>query len=214
MTVHLLVVGERAAEARLANDTDLDDAARMSEQASPPFFVRRCASPRDLARIVREIAVEYGRVDTLDLHDHGARGHLTMGDAILFAGDGARPYDGALKIGADIAAELWPLLTPDARVRLLGCETARGDEGRRLLLQLRAALGGRVTVFGTLGRIDTGQFDASGFQKLYLEELYLFSSTEAESRGGPTFEARDQEIVAWAEEQRRLLTAPHTASPA
>ncbi|KYG08007.1 hypothetical protein BE21_26080 [Sorangium cellulosum] len=190
MAIHLLVVGEPAQpDPSTSQISDAADLARPTET----FKVVRCASPRALVGTVRGVVrSSFQKVDVLDLFDHGRPGCQEMGDGVLFDHQGA---------GQDIAHELRPLLTADARVRLLGCETALGHAGQRLLQILAAGFGGSIVVYGTTSLVQAGdpvhhEFDAHGFKK-DREEAFLFSSTEAATRLMPSRDARDAEILAW-----------------
>ncbi|MBK9264230.1 MAG: DUF4347 domain-containing protein [Polyangiaceae bacterium] len=206
MTIHILVVGHRPRGHKMPNDSEIDAIAALVAQHAPSksqvFFVRSCESPDKLVRIVREIAAKHGLIDTLDLYDHGAGGFLQMGDALLFGRDDATDLA--------IAEQLRPLLTKGARLRLLGCDTATGAAGRKLLTKLHAAFGGDVTVLGTIASITLSQFDELGFRRKHFEELYLYSSWEAirdeqANRRPPTFDERDDALIAWGRAQRQLL---------
>jgi|GEM_PF-4273373 hypothetical protein len=207
MTIHVLVVGRRARDRRIANDEEILAVAALSATQAFPhsqvFFVESCDSPTLLVQTVRKIVVQHGLIDTLDLYDHGAGGALQMGDALLFAGHEDNN-------GLNVAANLRPLLAKGARLRLLGCDTAVGHAGQRLLKQLHEVFGGDVTVYGTIAAITLSQFDEYGFKRKYFEELYLYSSLEANrdepmNRLPPTFDERDNELIAWGKEQRRIL---------
>jgi hypothetical protein len=164
------------------------DAVASAARETPSFFVRRCKSPEQLIGRVREVAAANGPIDVLDIHDHGKRGHLRLGTGLLFHHEGA---------GLHLARALRPYLTPDARIRLLGCETAVGDEGRRLLSMLRDELGGAIVIYGTLATIVPDSFEEGVFLKSS-EDVYLFSSTEAMRREAPTWEDRLAELRSWS----------------
>lgn len=189
MTLHLLVVGERTSP-----DDDIDPVAfQVTARGDAPFVMRRCRSPHGLVKVVRDVVIERGMlIDTLDLYDHAAPDHARMGDGILF--------DIAGK-GISILRSLRPFLTPDARVRLLGCETARGKEGQKLLKMLRDELGGGVVVYGTLGTIIPSLFEGGLFRRDQ-ETSFLFSSTEASSRVAPSWEDRQREIATFLRAHR------------
>src|SRR4051812_25346463 len=112
MSIHLLIVGRHS-----PLDPEIEPAAEVTRE-SGAFHTARCSSPLELLPTVRDHAARFGVIDTLDLFDHGGNGHLFMGNRVLFNDDGT---------GRLIARWLRPLLTPDARVRLLGCETAVGE---------------------------------------------------------------------------------------
>ena len=213
MTIHVLVVGRRPRDQKMANDSEIDAIAALvgQQELNKPqgekakaqvFFVKSCDSPEKLVRIVREIGAKHGLIDTLDLYDHGAGGVLQMGNGLLF------DYRDAS--GLAIAAQLRPLLAKGARLRLLGCDTAAGEGGRELLMKLHETFEGEVTIFGTIASITLSQFDELGFRRKHYEDLYLYSSWEAirandTAQIAPTFEERDQAIMAWGRAQRQLL---------
>lgn len=189
MTLHLLVVGERTSP-----DDDIDPVAdQVTARGGDPFVMRRCRSPHALVKVIRDVVIERGMlIDTLDLYDHAARDHVRMGDATLF--------DIAGK-GVSILRSIRPFLTPDARVRLLGCETAQGEEGRELLKMLCKELGGGVVVYGTLGTITETLF-VGGLFRWDKEMSFLFSSTEASLRVAPSWEDRQREIATFLRAHR------------
>lgn len=183
MSIHLMIVGDHPKwSPGYGAQFDL-----IAEQAVPTdtFRVARCWSPQQLVPTVRGVAVERNMlVDTLDLVDHGGSGALFMGDDYLFRSDGT---------GLVLAQALRPLLTTDARVRLLDCNTATYDAGRTLLRTLRKAFGGSVVVHGTIVSLFYYNFGRSGFKK-NLEDKFLFSSTDAELRIAPTADVRQAEL--------------------
>ena len=189
MAIHLLVVAQHASS---AFGLGVDQAATLA-QPTPSFQVARCGSPRELVKTVRGVASRTGqRIDVLDLFDHGLPGRQDMGDDVLFD---------HLGTGMQTALALRPLLTADARVRLLGCETALGPNGQALLRLLHETLGGSITVYGTTTMVEAGDpvaqdFDGSGFKKVR-EDSFLFSSTEAATRPLSARETRDQELREW-----------------
>lgn len=160
------------------------------------LVLRRCARAEDLCGVVLAAVRELNMpVSVLDLFDHGRPGHLTMGDPrnkFLFD---------PTSIGHAIAKDLAELLTFDAHVRLLGCETARGRQGKTMLINLQKAFGKGIVVFGTLSKVDPIEnFDQGGLYACS-EEARLFSSTEAaalpEGVLAPTYDERYAQRVAW-----------------
>jgi hypothetical protein len=125
-------------------------------------------------------------IDVLDIHDHGKPGHIYMGDDYLFH------YNGT---GRLIARSLRPLLTTDARVRLLGCLTACGAQGQQLLTMLKEELGTAV-IYGTNALIDASRFGSGGFDRRW-DDSFLFSSTDAVTRIAPDHAGRVAEIASW-----------------
>lgn len=192
MGFHLLVVAQHTP----AEWKDELVAQHVLKEKRDRFVVRRCQAPGALYNIVLQAVRDQGSpIRTLDLYDHGRPGHLTMGDPrheYLFD-----PFH----IGHDIAKDLAKLLTPDAHVRLLGCETALGEQGKTMLVNLRKAFGKNIVVFGTISKIDPIEnFDEDGFLALS-EEARLFSSTEAAALSGgelaPDYDGRYRQRIAW-----------------
>lgn len=156
-----------------------------------------------LLTVIRNAVLETAqRIDTLDILGHGSSGHQYLGAEVLF-----NVENGVLAKGQGIARGLRRFLTPDARMRLLGCWNATGESGRALLLGLREEIGESVVVYGAIsdlnarekppnGGIEDGEFDERGFKDLK-ECDWLFSSTEARRRLAPTHGARVAENQAW-----------------
>src|SRR5262249_29455086 len=116
MGIHLLVVGCHRYQAPRIDDVY----THAVNWQTLTFKVERCSSPMQLVRKVRKVALDNGAmIDILDLYDHGGSGHILMGDDVLFDDRG---------VGLPVARALRPLLTPDARVRLLGCDIATFTE--------------------------------------------------------------------------------------
>jgi hypothetical protein len=136
--------------------------------------VVRCRQPADLPDRLERIGAR-GRVEQLDIFDHGAEGMQMLGGGALFASD-ARPETELL--GLPLAGRIAPYLTETAQVRLLGCNTAEGKAGRLLLLKLARALGERRIVFGTIDRVIEDDFDRAGYARV-MEHQRLFSSIAA-----------------------------------
>jgi hypothetical protein len=187
MGIHLLIVGEHTPQ-----DTDIRAVYLDAlDNKMETFKVELCASPGDLVSVVRKVALKCGAmIDVLDIHDHGRRGHIQLGGPVLFHEDGT---------GRSIARSLRSILTVNARVRLLGCETAVGGEGARLLTTLGEELEGPV-VYGSLTRIIAQHFNQGVFDRS-LEERYLFSSTEALVSPGPDTSVRLAELRKWYRSQ-------------
>lgn len=205
MSIHVLVVGHRPVDKKKPNDSEIDAIGALVDKYAFPksqvFFVESCEAPEQLVPILRTITLLHGLIDTLDLYDHGAGGSLLMGNALLFHSSNAA--------GLARAAELRPFLAKGARLRLLGCDTARGEGGQTLLIRLHEVFDGDVTIYGTIAGITLSQFDEYGFRRKYFEELYLYSSLEARrdaplQKVAPTFDERDKALIAWGEQQRQL----------
>jgi hypothetical protein len=162
-----------------------------------PYLVRQCASPAALVPTLRLLMARHGgrKIEELDLYDHGGNGHIHLGDPMLFdarvpppaTGTAAAPVAAppTLTVGADIAREIAPLLTDDARVYLLGCYTAAGDEGRALLLALQALFGKARVVYGSIMPLNLPDFNAHGIIKDFADSA-LFSSLDAAKSAPPT----------------------------
>jgi Domain of unknown function (DUF4347) len=202
VTVHLMVIGRRPPEHAMPDDGLIEAVTeivtKQPELPETTFFVRRCRFPRDLVQIVRRVALEHGRIDSLDLYDHGSPGKQRMGQDILFNSE---------EKNLDIATALRPLLAEHARLRLLGCDTAWGMNGRKMLLDVRNALDPdhRVIVYGTIALVAASEFGITGFVRKHLEEQYLVSSTEVQNQRARTYDERADERRAWAAEQSALL---------
>jgi Domain of unknown function (DUF4347) len=201
--LHVLIIGRR--DPISDDDLVLEDLyARV--QHSTAVAVARCDDPALLIGIVQTLverpaaATERNLIATLDLFDHGGEGRMRLGKRRLSLGQtkggpAVEPIERA-------AGDLRDYLTPDARVRLLGCETACGLKGQQLLLGLHAWLneGGATErlAYGALYSIkpesvfdDQGRFDAD-------ESIYLFSSREAEAGVAPPLKVRIEQAAAQA----------------
>lgn len=190
MAFHLTVFGQHAPP-----EEQDEEAIRRITDRPPHFMLRRCPSPAALYEVVRGAVQELNApVRLLDLYDHGGNGHLVMGDPLdelLF-----NPFT----VGHALAGRLAGLLTFDAHVRLIGCETALGQMGKDMLLNLQRAFGKGIVVSGTLAPITPDDFGARGFH-VEREEALLFSSTEAAAlhpgKKAPTYDERYAERIAW-----------------
>lgn len=187
MTVHLLVIGQRASYDYDDTDADIEAVAEQVKCPRDGFVMKRCRSPSALARIIQQVAAEEGMIETLDFYDHASRDHIIMGDGRLFDVRGS---------DLTILRKLGLFLTKDARIRLLGCETALGAQGQQMLRVIRQELGGSVVVYGTLGNVTPDLFDGGIFLRSE-EERWLFSSTEADARLAPSWQERQIEIDNW-----------------
>ena len=202
MAIRVLVIGQHAPAQVLFEDV----AGRVGPDTST-FITLRCRTPGELFDKVRDAVWQRNApISVLDLCDHGGDGYIRMGDPI------EPPLFAAPDIGKEVASALADLLTFDAHVRLLGCDTAVASKGRALLLMLSNAFnqqGGKaIVVSGTLKAVNQGDFDVGGF-KMAREEHYLFSSTEAIAVASPTFDERALELLSW---RRRIgLTESHSA---
>jgi hypothetical protein len=95
-----------------------------------------------VAQVISEIAnrAPAGGVDVLRIWSHGRAGGQTF-----TGGHGGEAYRVAHWTGISVAnieamaptlAELAPLMAPNGRVELRGCEVANGNEGTQLLVRL------------------------------------------------------------------------------
>lgn len=191
MAIQLLVIARHDPP----DEHDEAMAARIVEIPGQ-LLVRRCSRPEDLYDVVlAAVRAFHMPVRVLDLYDHGGNGHLTMGDptsTFLF---------GPTATGHDLARRLSDLLTFDAQVRLLGCETALGEAGKAMLINLRAAFGKGIVVQGTLSVVDPQtDFHPRGF-RADREDALLYSSSEAallpDAQLPPTFDERYIQRIAW-----------------
>jgi len=184
MAIHLFIVAKK----RHFLDP-FKTAYRRAKEVPDEFYVRTCPTPNQLLNVVREVVLLSGQpVGTLDIFGHGGPGFQKLGKKVLF-GAIDTPEGDKLITGKLIAERLQPFLAKDARVRLLGCKTARKEDGRALLRALQNQLGSGVIVHGTIayadakikplrGNRDPGEFGERGF-KVIKEEDWLYSSTEA-----------------------------------
>lgn len=185
MAVHLLIVGRR--KRPVGNDADIEAVAAQVHCSNRDFVMKRGNTPAEVVTVARDVARKRGMIDTLDLYDHAACDHLTMGDGRLFDIQGT---------GAPIFRKLRPFLSKDARVRLLGCETAVAAQGQQMLKMIRQEIGGSVVVYGTLANVTPDLFKGGIFRRAR-EERWLFSSTEADARVAPSWRERQIEIDDW-----------------
>lgn len=172
MSLHVLVVGRPT-----KNAGDIDPAAELAKSRDS-FIVERCGPPAELLGRLRAIVLrEYAKIDVLDIFDHAAHGEQKLSDEPLFV-----HYD---EESFQLAREVAELLTPDARVRLLGCEVACEESGKALILGLQLAFGGSVVVYGALESTHGDEdFDECGFKRRS-DEIKLCSSTELRAADAP-----------------------------
>lgn len=196
--LHVLVIGRQLSPKD--NDQILEDFYDRVRLLNV-FTIARCDDPHSLARVVREAvqkqaAPEHNLITTLDLFDHGGPGRMRMGNEML----SLHHFNGGPKAepSGQSAEDLRDYLAPDARVRLLGCNTACGEEGRQLLLDLHAWLNQNGSTdrlaYGAIYNVRPDRiFDAHGRFNSD-EAVYLFSSREAQARVAPSIEERIKEI--------------------
>ncbi|HSR99349.1 MAG TPA: hypothetical protein VLM79_19995 [Kofleriaceae bacterium] len=192
MSNTLLVAGRRP-EDTSPSVYDMDEVENKSIHTRT-FRVLRCDSPPDLLDLVASEVRARGKLDILDLYDHGNIGGMLMGDDVLFATDS----DVASSlVNEDLARGLREFLSETAHVRLLGCSTSAANgpslEARLLLLKLADALGGHRMAFGTITPIQTSDFGHFGFRR-DVEIVKLFSSAAALDSEPPLPEGRGRNI--------------------
>lgn len=154
-----------------------------------PCDTIRCASVVDLLEQVQAYADEHGLIDRLDVFDHGNPGLMKLGAEDLFYWAGSNKWSDPW-VGEESAFALSACLAPVAQVRLLGCRTAAGGAGRRLLCKLSEAFGSTRSIEGTIARLYDYYFDSSGAFSAPAERALLFSSTAALDREAPDSDAR------------------------
>jgi Domain of unknown function (DUF4347) len=155
-------------------------------QTVPTTELLVCDSPDDMIAQLRALVGETGRIDRLDIVEHGKWGAIAMGDRCLWQSD-ADPLSPLA--GSDAALTLAPLLSDTAQVRLLGCVTGAAAAGRMLLVKLQQALGGHRVVYGAIDRLQPSNFQG-GRLKPSAEATLLFTSAAAIDGEAPTFEDR------------------------
>lgn len=151
--------------------------------------VADCRGVEDLLVILHRIHQRSGPIDLLDIVDHGHAGQMLLGDDTLFEFTG-----NMLTVGADLPSRLRPYLVEDASLRLLGCKTALGARGRAMLVKIGNAFGGRILVYGTIGRVEPGHFEDGEFSQA--RDL-LFSSEAAIDNDAPIATQRTDNLGRW-----------------
>ena len=174
MSVHLLVIGELGYP-----DLTIDEVVKRVIP-SPRCHVLRVATPSDFLPAVVD-AAGGEKIATLDVFDHGHQGSQNMGHGVLFD---------STTVGYRYAEPLAELLADEARVRLLGCNTALGAAGRKLLLDMAAILGKRRVVYGTNCFVQFTEFGPDGFL-VQQEAPCLFSSLSAVDGEAPTWKEQN-----------------------
>lgn len=183
MSIHLLVVGQHK-----KRESQTEYVAETVQNGAGRLVVARCRAPGELVQTVRSIVLRHRQpIDRLDIFDHGRGGKQTIADEDLW------DYKGQ---GKHIAQALRLYFTSDAHVRLLGCVTSKGENGRELLNMLDDAFGGHIVVHGTIKIVRHEHFDSRGFKAQH-EEEFLFSSTQAREKGPPTEGERIEEVSKW-----------------
>ncbi|MBZ4399860.1 DUF4347 domain-containing protein [Myxococcus sp. AS-1-15] len=134
----------------------------------------RCQKVENLQHVVKE-AVSFARakLSRLDIFGHGQPGTLTLGDS---GEDIVTPDEASWKH----LLALDGFLDDTAELRLLGCDTAVGVEGRHVLQGLQAGLsknGKQRTVWGTIATLSSFDFGPQGFREA-VASAYLRSASQ------------------------------------
>lgn len=190
--MHLTVVEQSSRDRLAAGDRSLE---RLADR------VEGSLRARDLPQVVEKVLdrVGDGPLERLDLAGHGGPGVLSMGMG----------HDGMLVQSLFVSAchqSFMPLdmLRPafgrarDPELRLLGCSTGRGFEGRLLVYALSHFLGIRVAAAGT--GLNVEDFDARGVLETRAELV--------RQAPGACLCATDAEWVAESELRLRPIEAP------
>lgn len=148
--------------------------------------VVECAGIADLAKATAAAYAKGGPIDLIDIVDHGRDGKMVLGADTLVESDGT-----SLLAGATLADTLRPVLAAQARVRLLGCKTALGPTGRRMLTRLNRLLGDRVLVHGTIEAVTPAAFEDGEFSQ---GPDLLFSSDAAFDSEAPNATTRQANL--------------------
>ncbi|MCC7380326.1 MAG: hypothetical protein IT384_00745 [Deltaproteobacteria bacterium] len=142
------------------------------------------------------------QIEELDLVGHGKGGMLVLG---LQAGGTSKGHVISYRTTHDDLAPVAPHLARGARIRLLGCETARRTEGGQGGLDMLRAVAGvfdGVEVLGMRRPLRAEDFDASGFSA---HGALLSSSAAADDSGGG--DLADLDLEDDASERHDLLRA-------
>ncbi|MBX3156397.1 MAG: hypothetical protein KF773_10390 [Deltaproteobacteria bacterium] len=190
MTVrHLIVIGESDVGANVPDHEMNEVHTRLgsvrNELAARGIAFVRCRTPRQLASVIQG----YQDLDILDIYYHSSPGVMFLGSAdnahVLFQTN----RDKEPLIGARYARTIERSLGPNARVRLLGCQSGHGQLGRLLLLKLAYELGRQRVVFGSICAIDPSHFHA--ISGVFDCQRALFSSLAAIDAVAPTWYSRE-----------------------
>jgi hypothetical protein len=195
MSIHVFIVGSHPSRPHTPFDEIFE---RSRARQTSTFRVLRCSSPADVFGLVQqEVRACNMPIRLLDFLDHGGAGYIRMGDPLeppLFSHDAP---------DMRLAEDLSLFLMEGARVRLVGCETAVGEQGQRLLTRIAMALGKSAVVQGTIACVNDkdsparrSDFDEQGFRAAR-EEWLLFSSTEAAHRVAPSAAERQEALTQW-----------------
>lgn len=181
MSIHLFVIARHNPV-----QSEFEFAANAAV-ATDEFIVERCESPQEFLPTVRRVALQARKkIRLLDIYGHARRGQQSLGSGLLFDET----------TGEDIAQGLRIFLTPTATVRLLGCDTAVGQQGKRLIETVRRNLGESRCVQGTIASFSSRfSFGPNGFAA-NLEDPLLFSSSSTQPIA-PTQVDRQRELRDW-----------------
>lgn len=150
-----------------AMDPLLEEISLKVQPQGPHAFVR-CQRANQL----HELVMAAGRnIDRLDLVGHGSPSSFWLGEDPLLE-LGREPAEALKKLGAELPA--------GSEVRLLGCFTGVGEEGRTLLQSTATALNGK-TVHGTTARIEPRHFGPTGLR----EDFRALHSSKEEGIASP-----------------------------
>ncbi|GMU06382.1 DUF4347 domain-containing protein [Corallococcus caeni] len=155
-------------------DTEIENAVPRMDGWSAPRerAVARCDEPAEILDRVKHTVHRSGRpsfIQRLDVFGHGHPGSLTLGDP-------GGPRGITRKTDSDFWRDLQELetcLTPDAQVRLLGCDTGVGLDGFTLVKELAKRL--ERVVLAPRAEIRWSDFGSTGFDD-ELARKYLVSS--------------------------------------
>ncbi len=156
--LHLIIVSYPS---RL--DATLEEIAHtLARGACEERVVERAQQASDVRYLVKLWHLRDREVRTVDLVGHGGGGRFKLGDELLFASDGT---------GLSLIDEWRPFLSERATLRLLGCLVAERQrplsdskifDGRDLLRQLDARLGGRRRALAPTRALFTIDYEPSG----------------------------------------------------
>lgn len=142
----------------------------------------QASSVHQLPKILDGLIGKDPRANTLDLSGHSTNGHhlLRIGDTVVDMLDIEVARTFAEIANSGILVELCVVA-----VRLLGCETAVTDSGKRTLRMLSHTLG--MPAFGTRVRLVGSHYNESGFDPIFSRVLIEASGTDRSSGNRPVF---------------------------
>nr|WP_254623742.1 DUF4347 domain-containing protein [Myxococcus sp. CA033] len=165
-------------------DWDIERAVfRVDGRSDPLRRFARCQERSQLQWIVNEVVNESNqKVARLDIFGHGKSGTLTLGDQ---GQEVVTQHEASWDLFPDLKTD--DLLTDNAEVRLLGCDTGTLAEGRAVLEGLEAKLskGGKTrTVWGSLASIAHSDFGPEGFREEVASKFLRTASRMSASETG------------------------------